>query len=121
MNKMQIRKTALFVFAGLFTSSLAFCQTEALKSVVNNLAFYKQKNELKYLASAKKSVDSLVTTHADSVDLRKSVYRVLVNSSILYIDSLNKLKQPANLFDQTVQLTDKISKNRRIYKFQTEL
>jgi len=118
---MQIRRIALFVFTGLFTANLAFCQTEVLKSVVNNLAFYKQKNELKYLVSAKKSIDSLVVTHADSLDQEKSVYRALVNSSILYIDSLNKLKQPASLFDQTVLLIDKISANRKAYKFQPEI
>jgi len=60
LNKMQIRGIALFVFAGLFTSAKAFCQTKVLKSVVNNLAFYKQQGDLKYLAGAKKSVDGLV-------------------------------------------------------------
>jgi len=117
---MQIRRIALFVFIGLFTATLAFGQTEQLKSVVNNLAFYRQKKDLKYLASAKKSADSLVKTHADSLDLEKSVYRALVNSSILYIDSLNKLQQPGGLFDQTVDLVDKLSKNKKIYKFQAE-
>src|ERR1700679_2727337 len=111
---MQIRRIALFVFTGLFTATLAFGQTEQLKSVVNNLAFYRQKKDLKYLGVAKKSADSLVKTHADSLDLEKSVYRALVNSSILYIDSLNKLKQPAVLFDHTVDLVDKLSKNKRI-------
>jgi len=118
---MQIRKIALFVIVWLFTASIAFCQTEVLKSVVNNLAFYKQKKDLKYLAGAKKSVDSLISTHADSIDLEKNVYRVLVNSSILYIDTLNKLKQPAKLFDQTVELMDKLAKNSKIYKFQPEM
>jgi len=121
MNKMQIRRIALFIITGLFTANVAFCQSEMLKSVVNNLAFYKQKSDLKYLASAKKSADSLVKTHADSLDLEKSIYRALVNSSIVYIDSLNKLKQPAALFDQTVDLVDRLAKNRKIYKFQTEL
>jgi tetratricopeptide (TPR) repeat protein len=120
MNKMPVRKTIL-VCAGLFITSVAFCQTEVLKSVVNNLAFYKQKNELKYLSNAKRSVDSLTKTHADSLDLGKSIYRALVNSSILYIDSLNKLQQPADLFNQTVDLVNKLSNNQKIYKFQTEL
>jgi len=118
---MQIRKIALFVIVWLFTASIAFCQTEVLKSVVNNLAFYKQKKDLKYLANAKKSVDSVISTHADSLDLEKNVYRVLVNSSILYIDSLNKLKQPSKLFDQTVESIDKLSKSGKIYKFQPEM
>ncbi len=118
---MVFRKTALLVLVLLFTAPVAFCQSEMLKSVVNNLAYYKQKKDLKYLTSAKKSVDSLLVTHADSIDLEKNVYRALVYSSILYIDSLNKLKQPAKLFDQTVELVDKLSGNRKIYKFQTEL
>jgi len=118
---MQGRKIILPVLIGLFTTSAAFSQTEVLKSVVNNLAFYKQKKDLKYLSSAKKSVDSLITTHADSLDLEKNVYRAVVNSSILYIDSLNKLKQPAAFFTQTTQLVDKLSAERKIYKFQLEI
>ena len=118
---MQGRKIILPVLIGLFTTSAAFSQKEVLKSVVNNLAFYKQKKDLKYLSSAKKSVDSLITTHADSLDLEKNVYRAVVNSSILYIDSLNKLKQPAAFFTQTTQLVDKLSAERKIYKFQLEI
>ena len=118
---MQGRKIILPVLIGLFTTTTAFCQTEVLKSVVNNLAFYKQKNDLKYLGSAKKSVDSLIKTPADSVDTEKNVYRAVVNSSILYIDSLNKLKQPEALFMQTVGLVDKLSANHKIYKFQAEI
>jgi hypothetical protein len=60
------RKIILPVLIVLFTASFAFCQTEVLKSVVNNLAFYNQKKELKYLSNAKRSVDSLIKTHADS-------------------------------------------------------
>ncbi|MDB5011258.1 MAG: hypothetical protein JWQ06_2047 [Mucilaginibacter sp.] len=118
---MQVRRSVLIVFALLFTTSFAFCQSEMLKSVVNNLAFYRQKSDLRYLSNAKKSVDSLIRTHADSVNLEKNVYRALVYSSILYVDSLNKLRQPANLFDQTVELVDKLSNSRKIYKFQTEI
>jgi tetratricopeptide (TPR) repeat protein len=118
---MQSRKVILPVLIGLFTASGAFSQTEVLKSVVNNLAFYKQKKDLKYLSNAKKSVDSLITTHADSLDLEKSVYRALVNSSILYIDSLNKLNQPATFLAQTSSLVGKIAANRKIYRFQPEL
>ena len=120
MNKMQIRKIALFV-AGLFITNAAFCQSEMLKSVVNNLAYYKQKGDFKYLAGAKKSVDSLVKTHADSVDLQKTVYRGLVNATILYADSTNKLKQPAKLFEETVKLIDWSAKNKKIFRYQVEL
>ncbi len=72
---MQVRKIILPVLIVLFTAPAAFCQSEMLKSVVNNLAFYKQKKDLKYLSSAKKSVDSLITTHADSLDVEKNVYK----------------------------------------------
>ena len=69
----------------------------------------------------KKSVDSLITTHADSLDLQKNVYRALVNASILYADSLNKLKQPVTLFKQTTSLVDKLADNHKIYRFQSEI
>src|SRR5437879_12928514 len=95
------RKVILPLFILLFSASITFGQTEVLKNVVNNLAFYKQKKDLKYLSNAKKSVDSVITTHADSIDLEKSVYKAVVYSSIVYIDSLNKLKQPAEFFDKT--------------------
>ena len=115
------RKFILLVLIVLFTAPGAFCQSEVLKSVVNNLAYYKQKKDLKYLAQAKKSVDSVITTRADSSDVEKMVYRDVVNSSILYIDSLNKLKQPATFFGKTVELVDWLSANKKIYRFQAEL
>jgi len=114
------RKITIPVLLFLFTTSFAFCQSEVYKPVVNNLALYKQKKDLKFLAAAKKSMDSLVTTHADSVDYKKSVYRVLVNSTILYIDSLNTLKQPAILFSQTTALTDKLLPNKKSASFQDQ-
>lgn len=114
------RKIGLLII-GLFTASLAFAQTEALKSVVNNLAFYKQKSDLKYLANAKKSADSLIVTHSDSSDLEKNVYRLIVNSSILYTDTLNKLNQPEGFLDQTAALLDKLSDKQKAYKYQPEL
>jgi tetratricopeptide (TPR) repeat protein len=115
------RKVILPLFVFLLATSVTFGQTEVFKSVVNNLAFYKQKKDLKFLAGAKKSVDSLIKTHADSIDLQKNVYKVVVYSSIAYIDSLNKLKQPANFFDQVCKLQDKLSANKRIYKYQPEM
>lgn len=118
---MQSRKAIVPVLVLLFAASSAFCQSEVLKSVVNNLAFYNQKKDLKFLASAKKSVDSLIVTRADSSDLQKNVYRAVVNSAILYTDSLNRLSQPANFFTQTLTLVDKLSANRKIYKFQPEI
>src|SRR6202012_3304445 len=115
------RKVILPLFILLFTASFAFGQTEVLKSVVNNLAFYKQKKDVKYLGNAKKSVDSLITTHKDSVDVEKNVYKAVVYSSIAYIDSLNKLKQPANFFDKTCKDVDKLSADKKIYKYQAEI
>jgi tetratricopeptide (TPR) repeat protein len=115
------RKGTLLLLTLLFTASVTFGQTEVLKNVVNNLAFYKQKKDLKYLSSAKKSVDSLIRTHSDSADLDKNVYKAVVYSSIAYIDSLNKLRQPANFFEQTCQHVDKVSANKKAFKYQAEM
>jgi tetratricopeptide (TPR) repeat protein len=118
---MQGRKIILPVLIILFATSAAFCQSEGLKTVVNNLAFYKQKKDLKYLGNAKKMVDSIVDAAPDSLDLERNVYKAVVYSSILYIDSLNKLKQSAAFFSQTTGLVDRLSANRKIYKFQVDI
>jgi len=118
---MRTRKFILPVLIMLFTAHTAFCQSEALKSVVNNLAFYKEKKDLKYLARAKKSVDSVIVTRRDSANLEKMIYRAIVNSSILYIDSLNKLHQPATFLSQTTDLVDRLSANKKIFRYQPEL
>lgn len=115
------RKIIIPVLLFMFTTSLAFCQSEVFKPVVNNLALYKEKKDLKFLAAAKKSMDSLVTTHADSADYKKGVYRALVNSTILYIDSLNKLKEPATLFPQTTELVNTLLNNKKSASFQDQL
>lgn len=116
------RKIITLVLFGLFTAPLSgFCQSEALKVVVNNLAYYKQHSELKYLANAKKSVDSLIKTRSDSSNLGKNIYKAIVYSSIAYIDSTNKLSKPANFFEQTVALVNRLGENKKIYKYQTEL
>jgi hypothetical protein len=83
---MKGRKLILPVLLVLFTTGFAFCQSEVVKPVINNLAYYKQKKDLKYLTAAKKSMDSLFTSKADSLDLEKVVYRAVVNISIVYID-----------------------------------
>lgn len=114
------RKFGLLILA-LFTASFASAQTEALKAVVNNLAFYKQKGDLAFLARAKKSADSLIVTRSDSSDLDKNMYRLIVNSSILYTDTLNKLGQPEPFLDQTSALLDKLSEKQKAYKFQPEI
>jgi len=118
---MQSRKVILSVLVLLFSTTYAFPQSETFKPVINNLALYKQKKDLKFLAAAKKSADSLVTTHSDSLDVKKSVYRALVNASIVYQDSLNTLKQPVTLFPQTVDLVEKISKNKKIVSYQDQM
>ncbi|MBS1524705.1 MAG: hypothetical protein JST19_03585 [Bacteroidetes bacterium] len=115
------RKLLLPLIICLLSTSVSFGQTEVFKSVVNNLAFYKQKKDLKYLASAKKSVDSLIKTKADSADLEKNVYKAVVYSSIVYIDSLNKLKEPANFFPQVCKLVDELSASHKIYRYQAEM
>jgi tetratricopeptide (TPR) repeat protein len=114
-------KIIVLVLLGLFTAPVAFGQTEALKVVVNNLAYYRQKGELKYLSNAKKSVDSLIRTRKDSSNLDKNIYKAIVYSSIAYIDSTNKLGNSPDFFDKTVNLIDKLSKNKKIYRYQTEL
>jgi tetratricopeptide (TPR) repeat protein len=115
------RKILLLLFISLMSTSVSFGQTEVFKSVVNNLAFYKLKKDLKYLSSAKKSVDSLIKTHEDSIDVAKNVYKLVVYSSIAYIDSTNKLKQPATFFPQVCKLQHKLAGNKRIYKYQPEM
>jgi len=118
---MNIRKVFLLIASICFISSVAFGQTEAMKDVINNIAFYYKKGDLKYLADAKKSVDGSIKTHADSLDFGKNVYKAVVYSSIVYIDSLNKLKQPDTLFLQTAKLVNRLLLNRKIYKFDIEI
>lgn len=118
---MKSLKSIITLLTILFTTNAAFCQSEELKNVVNKLAFYNQKKDLKFLAGAKKSIDSLITTKADSADLAKSVYRAVVNSSILYLDSLNTLKQPETFFKQTVDLVERVDQMHRSYRYQPEI
>lgn len=118
---MYIRKVVLLIVSICFTSSVAFGQTEAMKDVINNIAFYYKKNDLKYLADAKKSVDGSFKTHADSLDFGKNVYKAVVYSSIVYIDSLNKLKLPDTLFLQTTKLVNRLLYNRKVYKYDIEI
>ncbi|GAB2689841.1 hypothetical protein GCM10027037_10880 [Mucilaginibacter koreensis] len=115
-----MRKAAVLV-ALLFTTHLVFGQSEALKTVVNNLAFYKQKADLAYLSKAKKSVDSLIVTKRDSQNLQKNVYKAIVYASIAYTDSTNKLQQPADFVPQTTVLVDRLAARQGIYKYQSEI
>ncbi len=115
------RKIYFPVIVLLFTTSFAFCQTEVLKGVVNSLAFYNSQKDIKYLANAKKTVDSLMKTKADSADLEKGVYKAVVYSSILYTDSLNKLNQPPDFLSKTTKLVDDLLTRKKIYKYQSEI
>ena len=118
---MVSRRVILLLAMLLFIAADTFAQSEVFKSVANNLALYKQSKDLKFLTSAKKSVDSLVKTHEDSVDLEKSVYRAVVYSSIVYIDSANKLNMPPVFFGQVTKLVDKLQADKRIYRFQHQI
>jgi len=115
------RKVIFSVAVLLFTTSFAFCQTEVLKGVVNSLAFYNKQKDIKYLAAAKKTVDSLIRTKSDSADLEKNVYKAVVYSSIICTDSLNKTNQPPNFLAKTADLVDDLLKKKKIYKYQTEM
>jgi len=115
------RKVIFPVIAILFTASSAFCQTEVLKGVVNSLAFYNQRKDLKYLSKAKKTVDSLIVTKSDSANLQKNVYKAVVYTSIVYTDSLNVLKQPNDFFAKTIALVNDLLAKKKIYKYQPEM
>jgi len=116
-----MRKVVLIMISVCFSSSVAFGQSEAMKDVINNIAFYYKKTDLKYLSEAKKAVDGSFKTRADSMDYGKNVYKAVVYSSIVYIDSLNKLNYPDTLFSQTNKLVNKIIYNRKAYKFDVEI
>ncbi|RYZ96796.1 MAG: tetratricopeptide repeat protein [Sphingobacteriaceae bacterium] len=103
------------------TPPLAFSQSEALKVVVNNLGFYKASKDINYLARAKKSIDSLIVSRKDSNSIEKGVYKGLVYATILQVDSLNQLNQPADFFTKTTEFTNKLSTHRKIRQYHTEL
>jgi tetratricopeptide (TPR) repeat protein len=119
------RKIILSVLLILFTTPFAFCQSETLKGVVNSLAYYKSRKELKFLTNAKKSIDSLMKVTLDkgldTNDIEKKVYSAVISSAILYVDSLNKTGQPENFFRKTIEQVDKLSTRSKIYKFQPEM
>ena len=117
---MQTRKFIISVATIFLISSFAFGQNENLKNTVNNLAFYNQKKDIKYLGLAKKSIDSLLKVTPDTLNLEITVYKTLVYSSILYLDSLNKLNSQKDLFSQTVSMVDKLSGRKQIYRFNEE-
>lgn len=118
---MSIRKITLLITCICFTSFIAQAQSEAMKDVINNLALYHKKNDLKYLGDAKKSVDACFKTHSDSVSMGKNVYKAMVYSTIVSIDSLNKLGLPDTLLLQTTKLVNRLLITRKIYRFNLEM
>lgn len=118
---MRARKIILSVLLTTFITPVAFCQSEVLKGVVNSLARYEGKKEIKYLAAAKKSIDSLLAVKPDSTNFEKNLYLVVINSSILYADSLNSLNQPPDLLAKTTRLIDKLKENSRKAEFEKDL
>ncbi|WP_100341424.1 tetratricopeptide repeat protein [Mucilaginibacter auburnensis] len=105
----------------MFITPEAFCQSEVLKGVVNSLARYKRNKELKYLSAAKKSIDSLIAVNNDTSNFEKNVYLAVINSSVLYADSLNSLNLPADLLNKTTQLVDKLNGSRKRKVFEEDL
>src|SRR5215217_4157615 len=118
---MKIRKIIFSVLLIMFITPEAFCQSEVLKGVVNSLARYKKHKELKFLAAAKKSIDSLIAVNNDTTNLEKNVHLAVVNSSVLYADSLNSLNYPPDLLNKTTRLVDKLNSARKKSAFDTEL
>ena len=116
-----MRKVLLTCLAVWLIAPAAFSQTEVLKGVANNLAFYKQKKDLKYLSAAQITVDSVLKAAPDTSAVEPNVYKAVVYSSILYVDSLNKLNEPTAMLPQTAALVDRLANNRKIYRFQAEI
>jgi tetratricopeptide (TPR) repeat protein len=102
-------------------TSFAFSQTEVLKDVFNNLAFYNQKHDLKYLGEAKKAIDKTVQTRSDSANLYKIVYRTVVYTTIAYADSLNTLRMPDNFFPAITVYADSLYNKKKVYNYSAEI
>jgi len=115
------RKIIFSVIMLLCTKSLAFCQPEVLKNIVNNLAYYKKQQDVKYLTNAKKTVDSLIKTRKDSADIKKNVYKAVVYCAIAYTDSTNKSNQPPTFLRTTTAHFDKLASEKKIYRYQSEM
>jgi Flp pilus assembly protein TadD len=105
----------------LFNASFSFSQTEVLKDVFNNLAFYNQKHDFKFLGEAKKAIDKTIQTKKDSANLYKGVYRAVVYSTIAYADSLNTLHMPDNFLSTTAVYADTLFTRKKIYNYAAEV
>ncbi|MVN22510.1 tetratricopeptide repeat protein [Mucilaginibacter arboris] len=115
------RKLLLSILFLVKATSFAFSQSEELKDVFNNLAFYDQKHDLKYLGEAKKAIDKTIQTRADSAKMYKSVYKAVVYSTIAYADSLNTLKMPDNFLSTTNIYADTLFKKKKVYNYSPEI
>jgi tetratricopeptide (TPR) repeat protein len=118
---MAVRKLVLLITCICFTSFIANAQTEAMKDVINNLALYHKKGDIKYLGEAKKSVDASFKTRIDSLDVGKIVYKAMVYSTVLYVDSVNKLGMPDTLLLQTTKMVNKLLANHKIYRYNIQM
>lgn len=92
-----------------------------MKDVFNNLAFYNQKHDLKYLGEAKKAIDKTIQTRKDSSNLYKSVYKVVVYATIIYADSLNTLQMPGNFLATTRIYADTLFKRKKMFNYSAEV
>ncbi|RYE29891.1 MAG: tetratricopeptide repeat protein [Sphingobacteriaceae bacterium] len=115
------RKLLLSILFLAGTTSFGFSQSEQLKDVFNNLAFYNQKHDLKFLGEAKKAIDKVIVTKSDSANLYKSVYRAVVYTTILYADSANTLHMPDNFLSTTNIYADTLFKRPKVYSFSQEI
>ncbi len=115
------RKLLLSVVFFVTATSFAFSQSEELKDVFNNLAFYNQKHDLKYLGEAKKAIDKTIQTRSDSANLYKSVYKAVVYSTIAYSDSLNTLRMPDDFLAKTAIYADTLFTKKKMYNYAAEV
>lgn len=121
-NKLfKVSGGAVLLFALLAIGRPAFCQSESLKGVINNLALFREKKDIKYLGIAQKSMDSVVKASPDTANLERNVYKAVVYTSILFADSLDKLKSPPALLPQTAALVDRLVKSRNIDRYENEI
>ncbi|MEO6523164.1 MAG: tetratricopeptide repeat protein [Mucilaginibacter sp.] len=115
------KKIVLLITCICFTSFIAKAQSEVMKDVINNMALFHKKNDLKYLGDAKRSVDATIKTHSDSSDMGKLVYKAMVYSTVLYTDSLNKLNFPDTMLMQTTRLVNRLQVLHKIYRYNLEM
>ncbi|RYE22665.1 MAG: hypothetical protein EOP42_24180, partial [Sphingobacteriaceae bacterium] len=115
------RKLLLSILFLIGTTSFSFSQTEQLKDVFNNLAFYNQKHDLQFLSEAKKAIDKTIITRSDSANLYKSIYKAVVYATILYADSANTLRMPDNFLATTLIYADTLFKRKKVFTYSSEI